>query len=1489
MSSRQRSAATSRKDSYGLWRPNDSDSDRPRQTMPSSQRHNADRTAAAERSGKHRSSRRTDALDPSAVYAHRQKSSSKEQMSAALQSSYYGVPQSAHPSTNYHTQDAHSDAYGLRAYIKKKTEKRSPRSSHEKLSASEQPYASLSSYPRQDYTRTATSAQPPPPPTNYHAMPPEQKSRDPASSRHHREREKDKEISSIRDVDRSSARNRTVETSVEREHRRRREKDAAKEKERSSKDRERHKEKEKSKHREARAAPDHNPPDVASVNQAYPPPTAPAQRSADRLPAVHPDFTRAQPSQTVHPTVPTAPWSGLTAGGRAASIHQPTTTGDAGYPSASDREDPPLPIPPPGHRRERSASKTHRSRHQVLVQQAAQDSGVSSSEQELSGIERTRRYASREQASTLGRGHSSGPSGSENERAPPVQKERRKHRTQGESSRHKSRTAPVESQDAYGPTTSQEIASAWYQQHQRETVAAKPGGEILHRSLIAVPHDFEPTQTAVPPAGKPTPYVGLTTSHRAMPQIVSIRAGQGPSEPHSGTMLPKTNSATSVTRQGDAQSADRAYDGASRAQTAAQYSHQTAGRHPDASPHAALGPSSLTDPSRGYQQASATSGVERGQQPLQGSISTAFYSRHAESSGATASALHGTSPFPDVVVRPPSAAPTHQESPTARDPAGVLASHYTTQSAGRLQVPLVDSRSRATPAPAQSASHSHAAQVASQPAAYSQANLSPQAANADPYRSASANVTGSPNQGSLHAQMASQDLHSKLPVYEDTAVHVSSAQASGRGTHHIGGVYSPATHTTARTVAVASEGQSSPKRNMTYPGASAPARPPSVHVDPSNYDPSTGYDPRSPKPPSIATITADAPGGRTPSRNAHGREPSGQNAHHQPSSRYEYSGGQPPTDAGQTYFSGTTGHSPSRHHLPDPAPSPAVGPAVSIASASGTPKHSPSGRLHSHRNGSNDTITYAAPTKPSPSGTIQQQLPPSSAVKSSSHAMSRPDYASTSRQPNASSVYPEHVRYRSPAPPGYPTAQTPFPTPNGVGTGHSSSYSTQTAYDYQYGRTPASPAQATYTSQYPQTSTQTHPRVAQSTDHGHRPQDPPHSAPPASSTTPTSSQRLPPRTAASPAPVVRPTRLTALSSPPGKAPSPLQGAPPQPTRNQTYPAPAPIAHSRTVSDPQYSGKMGTSPYPSTSHASRLPASSRTAPTAAQQPDVLLTPSSLAPSMLPQVATPAPLDRTTSRTSTKDKDKEKKKGFFGINLFRSRSSPPKPREVEPPPSAAVREKRRRNLSQPSQPLAYMQASNVGAKSPTGAPSPQVAVAAVSIPATPQSQAQHQHQYQSQPQYHPQHQRGTASLQVPIAAPTPVPLSGERSPTGKMFTPFRLLSRKHRTVSAASVEAVEGTVINAMLTGGDSTRSSTAGRPSPPLRDPLMAAQEWRNREEQQQETRGTARRRRPGVTFDVGDEVPEDGRVPLQKSLRANMADIQATVVPVHMPSRQATA
>ncbi|KAI0780820.1 hypothetical protein BD413DRAFT_619673 [Trametes elegans] len=1305
MATRQRSASTSRKYVQGLWRTNDSDSDRPRQTMATTQRHNVDQSLPADGSRKHRSSRRADPLDPAASsHHHHHKSSSKDRTSIAQQPSYSAAPQQSQSSSQHRTQDAYGDAYGLRAYIKKRTDKRSPKSSNEKVSPGDDPQGSRSANPsRYDYATAATYAQPPAA-ANYYNNPPDQTTRDPtSSSRHHRERDKDREKSRKHDVDKSGTREYRAETSEERERRRRKEKEARKEKERSSKDRERRKERDRSRD----PTSDRRALDSASLHL---PQASPAnQRPVERQPAAYLDhgYTQTEQATTV-PSATAAPWAGLTAAGRTATIPVTIPAAESGYRSASDREDPPLPIPPPGHRRERSSSKPHRSqRHHVLAQQAAQDSGISSSEQEHSGMDRSkpseRRYISREQASTLGRGYSSGPSGSENEKLPTVTKERRKHK---ESSRHKTKAASVDVQQPSGPTTSQEIATAWYQRHQRDAAAMKPtapSGNSPQRPPITVPT-----------SGKPTPYVGLTTSQRPAPQIVSIRAGQGPSEPHPGTLLPKNQNATLATRLGETQPVDRTQDPTSRAQASGQYYQQSATLLGQA-PH----------------QPAVHQGAMNGhQQSAQGYPNTASHARHADSNGVHSTAVYGS--LPDVVVRPPSAAPTHQ------DP----------QSTGRLQIPSHESRSPTA------YTHGHTQQAPS----YSHAPTSGQHLDANTHHSMQA-ATAQPHDADLHrmaspaphghshARAAPHDLSSRFPS-------TNSAAPMGYGSQQAGTAYNPPAQTT-RPGATASQGQpsESPKRNLTFPGASAPPPATSVHVNPSNYYGAAGVDPRSPKP------------------------PRGHHSTHTQASRYEQL---------------------SAQHLADPGRSPAI-----VGHA-----HSPSTRLHSHRNGMS-----------------HQQLPHhTNATNPHINATSRPDNASVSRQPIASYL------------------------PNGTSTGHSQSYSTQTpmtSYDQQqYGRTTATTAQTTYASQQP--TSQGHARGAQAADYGQRP---------------------PPRTAPSPAPTVRPLRLNAVSSPSGKNGS---------AATTVYPP----AHIRTISDPQYPGKMGNTAYPSGSLPSRaLPQSRPTAAATLQSPDVLLTPSSLAPSMLPQVSPTVPLGRTTSKTSTtKEKEKEKKKGFFG--LFRSRSSPPKPREVEPLPAATVKQLRERSASQNTQTATYTQPPNVAVDSsvavkPTpGAPAPQVAtVAAVSIPA------------QSQPQ--PQH--GRVPHQPHIASPTPVPASGGRGTNGKMFTPFRLLSKRHRTVSTASVDAVDGTVINAMLTGGDSTRSSTAGRPSPPLRDPMTAAQEWRNREEYEQQGRGTVRRRRPGVTFDVGEEVPENGRLPVQKSMRANVAAMHMEVTPVPAPTRQATA
>lgn len=823
----------------------------------------------------------------------------------------------------------------------------------------------------------------------------------------------------------------------------------------------------------------------------------------------------------------------------------------------------------------------------------------------------------------------------------------------------------------YGAQWSTDVTktlNAKYSQHQRDPSSSKtpaptstdPSAQKLSNGVSA---SALSAHTTVPPSGKPTSSVGLTVSQRA-PQIVSIRAGQGPADPHAP--LPKViHSGVTPLRQPDPLPSQQYHSAASRQQDgslqALSQGHTTAYAEASSShPHSAV--------------AHGVSGSY--QQPGQSHANTVHTRPSFETNGISFAASHGNQlAIPDVVVRPPSTRPP-SAAPVSSDP-------Y--------------SRARATSA------------STGQSAAYTQPQVQA-LGEADAYRS-----------GGTYTRGPSQDLPSKFPVYEDAT---GAGRPSALNAPHI-----PPT---------------SPKRGLTYPGASAPPHPGVIHVNAPNY--SNGiYDPRSPMSPSVQTIANE------PSRL-------------------------------QTYLSGSPAGVPK-----------------TVSAGSSTPKHSPSVRLQSHRNGSNDTITHAAVTKSSPSGSSQQHLPHrSSAVnmQPQPHASSRLDAVTTSRQANASSTYPDISRYRSPAPQalGYPNAYASSSAPI-----NSPSYNTQTLLatnDYQqYGRAAPTPTQGTFATQQGQTSpAQAQARSRQSVDYGHRPPEQILATNSLASPAP-STQRILPRAAPSPAPTGRPARL--LSSLSSKVPAPLHSAPP---RSQTFPTPGPsystttpypTVHSRTASDPHRMERVGDgyTPYPSAS----LPTRGRQT-ASQQQQDILLTPSSLAPSMLPQTSAPLiPLDRSTSKNTLngREKEKEKKRSFFG-SLFRSRSSPPKQRDEPPPPSSQqVRERRERNNSQPTQPMPYMQAPPAmtsGAPRPPGGPPPpsprRAPVPSASMPVPAPA-----------PAPMPIHQRGYSTSAVPNPVPIaqPAPVSLTRNSSGKMFTPFRLLSKRHRTVSTASVDAVDGTVV------------------------------------------------------------------------------------------------
>ena len=144
---------------------------------------------------------------------------------------------------------------------------------------------------------------------------------------------------------------------------------------------------------------------------------------------------------------------------------------------------------------------------------------------------------------------------------------------------------------------------------------------------------------------------------------------------------------------------------------------------------------------------------------------------------------------------------------------------------------------------------------------------------------------------------------------------------------------------------------------------------------------------------------------------------------------------------------------------------------------------------------------------------------------------------------------------------------------------------------------------------------------------------------------------------------------------------------------------------------------------------------------------------------------------------------------------------------------------------------------------------------------------------------------ARLEKPIPPPITIPppsafALAEMSPS--RFHSVRVKTKRYRTMSSASVEALDGTAVgssrnharretnvillvylqNNTVVGSptSSMRSQATGPLTPPLRDAVEAAKEWRNIDRNFMD-RGASRRRRPGVTFDVMDEdVPKTYRL-----------------------------
>ncbi|KAG6818178.1 hypothetical protein H0H87_000083 [Tephrocybe sp. NHM501043] len=212
--------------------------------------------------------------------------------------------------------------------------------------------------------------------------------------------------------------------------------------------------------------------------------------------------------------------------------------------------------------------------------------------------------------------------------------------------------------------------------------------------------------------------------------------------------------------------------------------------------------------------------------------------------------------------------------------------------------------------------------------------------------------------------------------------------------------------------------------------------------------------------------------------------------------------------------------------------------------------------------------------------------------------------------------------------------------------------------------------------------------------------------------------------------------------------------------------------------------------------------------------LLRTPSSLAPTVLKPTES-----RTSIPASFSSQTSSKRRGLFSI--FRSKTAQQSAQAEEPPSTRkSQKEPRMRAAETPSQGLPTQDTKTISSR---------VKPPSMSVP-------------------------------IPIE---PVSLPDRKSPK-KVFTPFRYLTTKrNRRVSAASLEAQDGTAPNTVIGSPTASMHSTQPPPMhpPPLRDVFAATQEWRHMEaaEVREVTGGKLRRARPGVVFDVAEDHTEERR------------------------------
>lgn len=353
------------------------------------------------------------------------------------------------------------------------------------------------------------------------------------------------------------------------------------------------------------------------------------------------------------------------------------------------------------------------------------------------------------------------------------------------------------------------------------------------------------------------------------------------------------------------------------------------------------------------------------------------------------------------------------------------------------------------------------------------------------------------------------------------------------------------------------------------------------------------------------------------------------------------------------------------------------------------------------------------------------------------------------------------------------------------------------------------------------------------------------------------------RTVSLPTPQSMPTS-TANPRPPSprKASQPLFNS--SNTSTQPFPSSSQVNVSSRPSktaEPSWAARVAVSGHPSTPAPSRAylpPAMNRTF---SHESEMLMTPSSIAPSMPKTPQTPKASFTATQVTappmrqrqvSTESKESKKKSGGFLGGLFRTMSgsgtSKPLESPVAPSPKLSMEQHKAPAIVAP--PIQHSKSASSAKDSKVTAMASALPSHMVQTTALPPTSAS------VQPKAPKAKARGPE-----VTFPSAHPHRDRKPPSSNVFSPFSFLtSKRNRTMSGASLDVCDGNTATNTVIGSPAHSALSQAQPLPPVapppfRDPMVATSQWRDREEAEQKRRKKSRPR-PGVTFDVAEDPPD---------------------------------